>query len=158
MRKHTESINALYQQKYKRLSRNERVKNSQWILNGLPIARCFDNGEIQINWQIGFFSKNQILSRMRALSMFFGMPLPLIEEGWITIKIGNPVYPVKWGDGLRLARHIFYSETGANVEEAVFAEVLLSIESGGKKEEWLRDNPKQGIIWDICEKIKIIKE
>lgn len=137
----------------------DEVFNGVWYYKGVPIARRLKNECVQVNWQEpAEFRWIVVYRRFRALSLFYGVPIPLMEKGWVTIRIGKPVKPVSAIEAPKLARQLFYAESGANVSERVFVEVLTEIKKGTSKETWLQKNSKQSLLWEVCRKIKIIKK
>jgi len=90
---------------------------------------------------------------MKSLAMYFGVPIPLIEDGWVLIRLESPPAIIPAVDVLRIARQLFYIESGANVSEKIFKEIFMVMEYGMSRERWLQKNPKLGLIWDISERV-----
>ena len=151
-------LGALNNRKYYKSGSNEKVIQGRWELRGHVIAEHRQDGTLRVNWHLGAFRKVVIFPRMKALAQFFGLPVPLIEDGWVTVRLGKNPLPVSNENALTLARHLFYSESGVNVEEAVFDEIFRRQKAGEQRMHWLRENPKQGMIWDVCKRITIAED
>jgi len=140
--------------RYFKTHKNELVQKGRWTFEGFLIAEKTEERGVVVHWNTGNLNRKRVLKRMKAITRFYGVPVPMEEDGWITVKAGKPSKPLALDEALRLARHLFYFETAADVDESVFYEIFIRFLHAGKtKDDWLAENPKQSIIWIITERV-----